>query len=93
MKIRPYGEQAGEYDDWFSRTPFAYASELQAVRMLLPRRGTGVEIGVGTGRFAGEIGIPLGSLKTHGSRVPRQGGYDLRAGRRGRKGFRYYQIL
>lgn len=60
MKISPFEEQAGEYDDWFSRNPFAYASELQAVRMQLPRRGTGVEIGVGTGRFAGELGIPLG---------------------------------
>ncbi len=60
MKTGPYEKHAGEYDDWFSRNPFAYASELKAVRMLLPRGGAGLEIGVGTGRFAGELGIPLG---------------------------------
>lgn len=60
MNIGPYEKHAGEYDDWFSRNRFAYESELEAVRMLLPRRGTGVDIGVGTGRFAGELGIPLG---------------------------------
>ena len=60
MKIEPYEQNAGEYDDWFSRNRFAYESELEAVRTLLPRQGTGVEIGVGTGRFAGELGITLG---------------------------------
>ncbi len=60
MKVEPYEKHAGEYDDWFSRNRFAYESELEAVRMLLPRGGTGVEIGVGTGRFAGALGIPLG---------------------------------
>jgi len=60
VKIEPYEQHAGEYDDWFSRNRFAYESELQAVRMLLPKGGTGIEIGVGTGRFAGELGIPLG---------------------------------
>ena len=60
MKIEPYEQHAGEYDDWFSKNRFAYESELEAVRMLLPGEGKGVEIGVGTGRFAGELGITLG---------------------------------
>ena len=60
VKIEPYEQHAGEYDEWFSKNRFAYESELEAVRMLLPREGTGVEIGVGTGRFAGELGITLG---------------------------------
>ena len=60
MKIEPYDKEAGRYDDWFSRNRFAYEAELQAVRLLLPEGGTGVEIGVGTGRFAGELGIPFG---------------------------------
>ena len=59
-KIGPYEERAGEYDTWFAGNRFAYESELQAVGMLLPRPGTGVEIGVGTGRFAGKLGIRLG---------------------------------
>jgi ubiquinone/menaquinone biosynthesis C-methylase UbiE len=59
-KIGPYEEHAGEYDDWFAENRFAYESELRAVGMLLPRSGAGVEIGVGTGRFAGRLGIRFG---------------------------------
>jgi SAM-dependent methyltransferase len=60
VKIGPFEENAGEYDGWFAENRFAYESELQAVGMLLPRTGEGVEIGVGTGRFAGRLGIRFG---------------------------------
>ena len=60
MKIEPYEKEAGRYDDWFFRNRFAYEAELHAVRLLLPKEGTGVEIGGGTGRFAGKLGIPFG---------------------------------
>ncbi len=60
MKTEPYETQADKYDDWFSRNRFAYEAELQAVRLLLPKGGTGVEVGVGTGRFGGKLGIRLG---------------------------------
>jgi ubiquinone/menaquinone biosynthesis C-methylase UbiE len=59
-KIGPFEENAVEYDGWFSENRFAYESELRAVGMLLPRPGEGIEIGVGTGRFAGSLGIRLG---------------------------------
>jgi ubiquinone/menaquinone biosynthesis C-methylase UbiE len=59
-KIGAYEEHAGEYDGWFAENRFAYESELQAVGMSLPRPGAGVEIGVGTGRFAGKLGIRFG---------------------------------
>jgi SAM-dependent methyltransferase len=59
-KIGVYEEHAGEYDGWFAENRFAYESELRAVGMSLPRPGTGVEIGVGTGRFAGRLGIRIG---------------------------------
>jgi ubiquinone/menaquinone biosynthesis C-methylase UbiE len=59
-KIGPFEENAGKYDAWFAGNRFAYESELQAVGMLLPRPGAGVEIGVGTGRFAGRLGIRFG---------------------------------
>jgi SAM-dependent methyltransferase len=38
----------------------AYQSELLAVRALLPWSGRGLEIGVGTGRFAGPLGVEFG---------------------------------
>ena len=49
-----------EYDDWFERYELAYRAELAAIEVLLPRAGRGLEIGVGTGRFAGPLGIKVG---------------------------------
>jgi len=48
------------YEEWFSENPFAYVSELHAVQELLPPSRNGIEIGVGTGRFAAPLGIPIG---------------------------------
>ena len=48
------------YDTWFIRHAAAYQSELLAVRALLPWRGLGLSIGVGTGRFAGPLGVRVG---------------------------------
>ncbi len=48
------------YDSWFERHPFIFQSELEAIRSLLPREGQGIEIGVGTGRFALSLGITQG---------------------------------
>ncbi|MDP8248243.1 MAG: class I SAM-dependent methyltransferase [Candidatus Tritonobacter lacicola] len=51
---------ADNYDEWFERHLPAYLSELDVVRGLLPENGFGIEIGVGTARFAGYLKIPLG---------------------------------
>lgn len=48
------------YDAWYDRNKFAYLSELGAIRKVLPNRGKGLEIGVGTGRFASILGIEYG---------------------------------
>ena len=48
------------YEAWFSRHEAAYFSELLAVRALLPLEGRGLEIGVGTGRFATPLGVEVG---------------------------------
>ena len=49
-----------KYDKWYDRHKFAYLSELEAVRGALPKKGEGLEIGVGTGRFAVPLGIANG---------------------------------
>ena len=49
-----------KYDAWYDRNKFAYLSELEAIKKVLPRRGRGLEIGVGTGRFAHALGIKTG---------------------------------
>jgi len=59
-KIEPFVRHHRRYDDWFERHGPAYVSELLAVRALLPWEGRGLEIGVGTGRFAGPLGVKFG---------------------------------
>ena len=55
----PFQQQTDRYEAWFERHPAAYESELAAVERLLPG-GDGLEIGVGTGRFADPLGIGIG---------------------------------
>ena len=55
-----FNHAAREYDDWFVQNEPAYRSELAAVKACLPLSGRGLEIGVGTGRFAGPLGIEVG---------------------------------
>ena len=59
-KIRPFDRYTHRYEEWFDKHPFAYQSELRAVKELLPADGMGIEIGVGTGRFALPLGIEFG---------------------------------
>ena len=58
--IQSFDKQVNEYEQWFVDHPLAYVSELHAVRELLPKSGSGIEIGVGTGRFAAPLGIKRG---------------------------------
>lgn len=59
-KVEPFDSHADQYEDWFERNRFAYESELLAVKAKLPRGGVGMEVGVGTGRFAEPLGIKIG---------------------------------
>ena len=58
--IKPFEQYPSEYDAWFERNSVAYEAELRAIRAVLPTSGSGVEIGVGTGRFAAPLGIRVG---------------------------------
>lgn len=49
-----------KYDAWYDKNKFAYLSELKAIRKVLPKKGKGLEVGVGTGRFAQALGIESG---------------------------------
>jgi len=59
-KIEPFERHTSRYDDWFTKHRFAYQSELEAVRHHLPPNERGIEIGVGTARFAAPLGIRFG---------------------------------
>jgi len=55
-----FNRNADRYDQWYDKYHWVYQSELFAVERLLPRRANAVEIGVGTGRFAGPFSIQTG---------------------------------
>jgi len=58
--ISSFNAHHHQYDQWFVNNRAAYYSELLAVRAMLPYQGKGLEIGVGTGRFAGPLGVRFG---------------------------------
>jgi len=56
-----FNTHSERYDHWFEDHPAVYESELAAVRAALPdSSGHGMEIGIGTGRFAVPLGIKVG---------------------------------
>ncbi len=58
--INAFDKNVRQYEEWFINNPYAYVSELHAVRELLPKKGSGLEIGLGTGRFSAPLGIVQG---------------------------------
>jgi len=56
----PFDTHAERYEAWFDENEYVYASKLRAMRTLLPAGSEGVEIGVGSGRFAVPLGIRVG---------------------------------
>ena len=60
-KIESFEKYSEAYDEWFRKNPDQYESELEAIRMLLPPLGVeGLEVGVGSGKFAEPLGIKIG---------------------------------
>lgn len=56
----PFVDHYQAYDAWFDRFPLVYEAELKAVQALLPTSGQGLEVGVGSGRFAGPLMVGMG---------------------------------
>lgn len=59
-RSEPFEKFTRQYEAWFQKHRFAYESELNAIRKLLPKFHRSVEIGVGSGRFAAPLGIERG---------------------------------
>jgi len=59
-KVQPFEDYPFQYEDWFEKNRFAYLSEIEAIKRKLPNSGNGIEIGVGSGRFAAPLGIKVG---------------------------------
>jgi SAM-dependent methyltransferase len=59
-RISPFEKYAEQYESWFEKNHWVYEAELRAVKAMMPMFENGLEIGVGTGRFAGPLGIKDG---------------------------------
>lgn len=59
-KILPFQKYTARYEKWFEDNHWVYQAELKAVKCLLPEGQYGVEIGIGTGRFAEPLGVEIG---------------------------------
>ena len=59
-RVDSFDKNVDRYDSWFDRNRLAYESELEAIRVLLPKSGKGLEIGAGTGLFAAPLGLRYG---------------------------------
>ncbi|MDD3753890.1 MAG: class I SAM-dependent methyltransferase [Methanobacterium sp.] len=60
VKFEAFENYSQKYDEWFDKNSSIYELELQAVKGLLPESENGIEIGVGSGRFAARLDIKLG---------------------------------
>src|SRR5450830_760673 len=59
-KTFAFDDNANEYDNWFDNNQEIYQSELLALKQSVPIDKIGLEIGVGTGRFAVPLGVRIG---------------------------------
>lgn len=59
-KTKPFDFYSDEYEEWFNKHSYAFKSELNAIKTFIPMRETGIEIGIGSGIFAQELGIKEG---------------------------------
>ena len=59
-RIEPFERYTSRYESWFKENRHVYESELRAVKANMPPYTRGLEIGVGSGRFAVPLGILFG---------------------------------
>jgi SAM-dependent methyltransferase len=60
-RIEPFEKYGDEYDEWFTANKALYDAELKAIRQLMPPSGAeGLEVGVGSGKFAAPLEIRTG---------------------------------
>jgi len=57
--IRVFEENWRTYDEWYERNERIYLAEINALKKIV-HSGKGLEIGVGTGRFAVPLGVDIG---------------------------------
>ena len=60
-KTESFEKYSDAYDEWFKKNFDLYEAELEAIRQLIPPPGSeGMEVAVGSGKFAAPLGIKIG---------------------------------
>lgn len=59
-RTEPFDKYINEYEEWFEENKYVYLSEVNAIKHFIPKDAKGIEIGIGTGRFALPLGITEG---------------------------------
>jgi ubiquinone/menaquinone biosynthesis C-methylase UbiE len=60
-KIDAFEKHSAAYDEWFEKNAILYEAEMKAIRLFTPASMVpGLEVGVGTGKFAAPLGIKYG---------------------------------
>ncbi len=59
-KITAFEEHSSQYEAWFEKNRSTYKSEICAIKKVLPENKHGLEIGIGSGKFAVPLGIKIG---------------------------------
>lgn len=59
-KTEAFDKYYKRYEEWFKRNEYVYKSELKAVNYFIPEDKKGIEIGVGSGKFAAPLGVEVG---------------------------------
>ncbi len=59
-KTQPFDQHTEQYEQWFDDNVHVYKSEIEAVRKLIPVEGRGIEVGIGSGKFAVPLNIKEG---------------------------------
>ena len=57
---RVFKDHASDYDRWFDEHNDTYQAQLRMLRKAVPDHGRGLEVGIGSGRFAVPLGIDYG---------------------------------
>lgn len=57
---RMFEDHDVEYDRWFDEHGDAYEAEVRVLRDVVPAAGCGIDVGIGSGRFAVPLGICCG---------------------------------
>ncbi len=79
-KIEPFEKYTQRYEAWFRKHASVYRVELAAMQRIMDA-GLGVEIGVGTGRFAIPLSIPFGvEPSPNAGKLAKQGGVQVVSG-------------